>query len=133
MKEWRGVIMQIANLAALVYLATHATESEMSRYALLVVGISTILSHQRARLDAGIASVLAGVTGGPGGGLAASLLVPSIPPAPMSGGGASSEKRNLRVAQLATVAASLTSFCVAVGLVAALAVPLAVRMLTGTP
>jgi hypothetical protein len=100
---WRGVIMQLANLAALVYLATHAGESELARYALGVVGISTILSHTRARLDAGLASAIAagagGLAGGAGGGIA-QLLVPSISAPPLGGGGMSTPPNAPRSASM---------------------------------
>jgi hypothetical protein len=50
LKEWRGVVIQLANLAAIVYLATHATET-MAHFALGAVAATNAMAHARARLD----------------------------------------------------------------------------------
>jgi hypothetical protein len=73
LKEWRGVVIQLANLAAIVYLATHATET-MAHFALGAVAATNAMAHARARLDSayggrsgsGSGGTVLGVLGGEG-------------------------------------------------------------------
>jgi hypothetical protein len=106
LKEWRGVVIQLANLAAIVYLATHATET-MAHFALGAVAATNAMAHARARLDSayggrwggGSGGTLLGVLGGEG-----ASVPPSAGPVP----GASRVARTLeRLAGAASLALSL--------------------------
>ena len=93
-KDWRGVILQLAVVAALTYM--FATDNESSVRTMIIGGVLALLGAHTARgkVDAATwqALSLPPPSGGGGPGGPATLRVPRMPPLPKDPGGGPSEQ-----------------------------------------